>query len=89
MQTNQSSEQPVGPQVGTNLGAQPGAQAGNQANPQAEAKQPAFNSASVQSAADLITAKLGLEKIEGFSLKAFFSEVFSRSEEHTSELQSH
>ena len=56
MQTNQSSEQPVGPQVGTNLGAQPGAQAGNQANPQAEAKQPAFNSASVQSAADLITA---------------------------------
>ena len=78
MQTNQSSEQPVGPQVGTNLGAQPGAQAGNQANPQAEAKQPAFNSASVQSAADLITAKLGLEKIEGFSLKAFFSEVFSK-----------
>jgi hypothetical protein len=31
-----------------------------------------------QTASDLITNKLGLEKIEGFSLSNFFSEVFRR-----------
>lgn len=35
----------------------------------------------VQSAADLITDQLGLEKIEGLSLKSFFSEVFSKHPE--------
>ena len=34
--------------------------------------------ASLQDAADKITAKFGLEKIEEFSLKSFFSEVFSK-----------
>jgi RsiW-degrading membrane proteinase PrsW (M82 family) len=37
-------------------------------------------SAHIQSASDVITAKLGLDKIEGFSLKTFFSEVFSKHE---------
>lgn len=32
----------------------------------------------IQSASDLITDKLGLEKIDGFSLRSFFSDVFSR-----------
>jgi len=35
-------------------------------------------SSSIQSASDKITQKLGLEKIEGFSIKSFFSEVFSK-----------
>lgn len=74
MQTNQASEQPADPQASADPGAKPAAQAGAQG----EVRQTASASASVQSAADLITAKLGLEKIEGFSLKAFFSEVFSK-----------
>ncbi len=32
----------------------------------------------IKTASDIITSKLGLEKIEGFSLNQFFSEVFSR-----------
>ena len=32
----------------------------------------------IQAASDLITSKLGLEKIEGFSLSNFFSEVFRK-----------
>jgi protease PrsW len=42
-----------------------------------EANKPRLDS-SIQNASNLITDKLGLEKIEGFSLKSFFSEVFSK-----------
>ena len=36
------------------------------------------DSYSFQNASDLITSKLGLEKIEGFSISSFFSEVFKK-----------
>jgi RsiW-degrading membrane proteinase PrsW (M82 family) len=43
------------------------------------------NESNIQSASNLITEKLGLEKIEGFSLKSFFSEVFSKH--HSDEVE--
>lgn len=45
---------------------------------QSQSAQPSSYLASIQSASDRITGKLGLEKIEGFSLKTFFSEAFRR-----------
>ncbi|NDH68373.1 MAG: PrsW family intramembrane metalloprotease [Gammaproteobacteria bacterium] len=39
---------------------------------------PVNDNYSFQNASDLITSKLGLEKVEGFSISSFFSEVFKK-----------
>ena len=60
---------PIPPQVGNSAQPPP-------IPPREKAGNAAF--ASVQTATDSITDKLGLEKIEGFSLSALFSEVFRK-----------
>jgi protease PrsW len=47
---------------------------------QSKSAKSAGSSSSIQSVSDSITGKLGLDKIDGFSLSKFFSEVFRKHE---------